>query len=270
MKIRKKDLLAISFWLLVTIVFLYERRYLIYKAGLGHFLECVAVRVGLILALVYWHLNILLPRFFEAKKYLAYGVSLLLSLAVYIALQSWYDIYLYGFVIGLEGKYKFWQDVPYNFVVTAWYLLLTVALQRSINWYEQSEALATLYRENQILKEQAAVQPSSEKESQSTIFLKTGPRKVKVALSDITHIQGLKDYSIIYTSEEKIVVRGNLKQMEQFFPERKFMRVHKSYLVALDKVQAIDKNKVLIDHMALPIGRNYKEQLAQYLLDQNP
>lgn len=264
MKITRRDWIEYAFWVVVTFVFLYERRYLMQKAGLGHFIECVTVRVLLIVMLTYWNLYGLMPRFFETRRYVLYFTLLLLSVFTYVTLQSWYDMYLYGFIIGSKESRDFWSIVPYNFVVTAWYLALTVALHRAIDWYVQSEELAKLYEENKILKEQADIQNDTNGTDSSHFFLKTGTKKVKIDLEELTYIQGLKDYSIIYTLDDKIVVRGNLKQMEQLFPEGKLLRIHKSYLVDPEKIESIDRNKVHLLQIELPVGRNYKEQVNEY------
>lgn len=261
MKITRRDWIELAFWVVVTLIFLYERRYLAQKIGLGHFVECVSVRLLLIVTLAYWNLKVLMPHFFETRKYLAYFSLLFLSLGLYITLQSWYDMYLYGFVIGIERDQHFWSVAPYNIVVTAWYVGLTVALHRAMEWYVQSEELAKLYEENKILKAQAELKSPNENGEVDSILLKTGTKKLKVSLEDITHIQGLKDYSIIHTAGDKIVVRGNLKQIEQQFPTGKLLRIHKSYLVDPEKIEAIDKNKVLLSKIELPVGRNYKEQV---------
>lgn len=264
MKITRRTWMELAFWVVVTLVFLYERRYLAQKIGLGHFVECVSVRLFLIVTLAYWNLHVLMPLYLESKKYLTYVSLLLLSLAAYIILQSWYDRYLYGFIIGIERDRNFWSVAPYNIVVTAWYVGLTVALHRAMEWYVQSAELAKLYEENKILKEQVEVKASPNEESVRSILLKTGTKKLKVALADILYIQGLKDYSIIYTIDDKIVVRGSLKQVEQQFPSGKLLRIHKSYLVDPEKMESMHQNKVLLQEIELPVGRNYKAQVANY------
>src|ERR1700759_907898 len=111
-----KKILQLLFWIVITMVFLYDRRYLIQKAGLGHFAECTIVRLILIISLSYLHIFYLIPRYFSAKRYFTYFACLILSLLVYVALQNLYDIYLYGFVIGAVSYRSFWHSFPFNFI----------------------------------------------------------------------------------------------------------------------------------------------------------
>lgn len=263
MKTKRKDWIEFGFWLVVTLVFLYERRYLIQKIGLGHFVECTVVRVGLILSLAYWNLSYLIPRLWETKKYLSYGLSLSVSIFLYVTLQGLYDIYLYGFVIGIQESRSIWENLPYNMVTAAWYVGLVLALQRSLDWYEQLEEMAKLQSENKNLKDLLEIQMPQPDDPPSTILLKSGTKKVKVELDLITHVQGLKDYSIIHTHDDKIIVRGNLKQVHQQFPVGTLLRTHKSYLVASEKIDAVAANEVVIGSIKLPVGRRYKQALEK-------
>src|ERR1700752_3872581 len=104
----KKRLLTLCYWIAITLLFLYDRSYLIQKIGLGHFVACTLVRVALLLALACFHLYYLVPQFFAERRYVIYFTSVLLSLAVYVSLQSVYDIYLYGFIIGAVNYRGFW------------------------------------------------------------------------------------------------------------------------------------------------------------------
>ena len=83
-----RKLLHLLLWVVITTVFLFERRYLIQKAGLGHFAECAIVRLTLIITLSYFNLFWLIPHYFSTKKYFTYSVLLLLSLCLYLGLQG--------------------------------------------------------------------------------------------------------------------------------------------------------------------------------------
>lgn len=95
------------------------------------------------------------------------------------------------------------------------------------------------------------------------IFVKSGVQKIKLFLADVTYIQGLKDYAIIHAVTGKIVVKGSVKSMQQLFPAPQFIRVHKSFIVASEKIIRIAKNRIVIGEHQIPIGRNYKAQLER-------
>lgn len=254
---RSKRLLYLGFWIIITLIFLYDRRYLIQKAGLGHFTECTVVRLALIISLAYLHLYYLIPRYFSNKQYLKYFTFLILSLALYVSLQSLYDIYLYGFVIGAVSYRDFWYSFPFNFITTAWYLLLTVAFKLSVDWYEQRNEVLKLQEE--LSRVPAFV--NTEKDGEY-LFLKSGTKKLKTPIASVTYIQGLKDYSVVYTDEGKIIVKGTLKSVEELFPENHFTRIHKSYMVTNSKIKLLESNKVVLTNgTSVPIGRSYKHLL---------
>lgn len=243
------------FWLIITVIFLYDRRYLIQKAGLDHFIECVTVRLLLIMSLVYFHLYYLVPQYFRAIKYAVYSLLLLTALFAYVSLQNLYDIYLYGYVIGDLTSRDFWHAFPYNFITTSWYLLLTAGLKVGLDRYEERKQRVEV-------KPPSAVPPNGQ---ERTIFLKTGTKQVKTNLDAVTHMKGLKDYSIIFTTEDQIIVKGSLKTTEKLFTGKKFVRVHKSYLVALDQIKTINDNHIILGKHTVPIGRSYKKELYRML-----
>lgn len=101
-----------------------------------------------------------------------------------------------------------------------------------------------------------------EKESHPEfIFVKSGVNRIRLALAEVTHIQGLKDYAIIHTPERKVVVKGSVKSVHLLFPPEEFIRTHKSFIVAKDKVRRIERNKIIIGQNEIPIGRNYKAEV---------
>lgn len=246
------------FWLVITAVFLYDRRYLIQKFNLPeHFVACVTVRMGLIISLVYFHLYYLIPKFYRKSKYAIYGSILFMTLFTYVSLQNFYDIFLYGFVIGDVRARDFWSAFPYNFITTSWYLLLTAGLKLGLDRYEEKNRVTPSY-------------PIQSQESknvpENVIFLKTGTKQIRTELDSITHVKGLKDYSIIYTENDQIIVKGSLKTTENLFKDKKLVRVHKSYLVALDRIKTIRDNQIILNNQTVPIGRSYKKDLLKLLI----
>jgi len=111
-------------------------------------------------------------------------------------------------------------------------------------------------------RDDAGLEPA--RDAPGYIFVKSGVERIKLFFAEVTHIQGLKDYAIIHTaSGRKIVIKGSIKYMHQQFPETAFIRVHKSFIVAKDKIRRIERNRILIGEHPIPIGRNYKEEVEK-------
>ncbi len=104
-------------------------------------------------------------------------------------------------------------------------------------------------------------------ENADTIFVKTDYRVVKVTISDIRYIEGMSEYLKIFIDGEAkpIVTLLSMKKMEEKLPEN-FMRIHRSYIVNLTKIQEINKNRIIMDaETYLPIGDMYKETFQKYI-----
>jgi two-component system LytT family response regulator len=80
-----------------------------------------------------------------------------------------------------------------------------------------------------------------------------------VEFSSIRYIEGLLDYIAFHTDAGKLLTLENLKSMEAVLPADKFIRIHKSYIISMDKINAISKGKVAIGNVYLPIGETYKQ-----------
>ncbi|HZH55135.1 MAG TPA: LytTR family DNA-binding domain-containing protein [Sphingobacteriaceae bacterium] len=90
-------------------------------------------------------------------------------------------------------------------------------------------------------------------------FVKTDHKMQRIEFSDVLYVEGLKDYVSIYTYSGRVVTLQAMKRMEEFLPVKRFMRVHRSYIVAMDKIQQIEKNRIIIEGQEIPIGETYKE-----------
>ena len=99
-------------------------------------------------------------------------------------------------------------------------------------------------------------QPSEDK----YIMVKSDYSVVKIALSEILYIEGLKDYLKIFTTRPRpILTLNSLKRFEDKLPSPNFIRVHRSYIVAIDKIDSIQKHRIHIGKEIIPIGDLYKE-----------
>jgi two-component system LytT family response regulator len=96
-------------------------------------------------------------------------------------------------------------------------------------------------------------------------FIKTEYRMQKVFFKDILFIEGMKDYLRIHTLKERIMTLMSFSKMEQILPGDNFVRIHKSYIIALDKIESIEKSKIKIATHDLPIGEMYKKLFMEIL-----
>lgn len=116
------------------------------------------------------------------------------------------------------------------------------------------------------LKEQNAnLEQNLSEEKPDFLFVKSGVQRVRLAFDDISHIQGLKDYAIIHTVTGKVVIKGSVKAMLDIFPPARFLRVHKSFIVAIDKIRRIDRNRIIWGSYQIPIGRSYREEVMRVI-----
>jgi len=137
----KYALVHAAYWLMITAFFIYEKKYMIVKSGLPSFVACISVRIALLIIVAYVNLHFLLPKYLVKGRYLKYFMLVLLSIAGYMLLQSLFDIFLYGYILGPMRQSYIWQTVSYNFLSTTWYIGIMVALKLSIDWYEQKRLL---------------------------------------------------------------------------------------------------------------------------------
>lgn len=109
---------------------------------------------------------------------------------------------------------------------------------------------------------QTAVTPPEEE----YIFLKVEYQLLKIALNQILYIEGLKDYVKVHLEGESraILSLTSLKALEEKLPARRFMRIHRSFIVALDKIKAISRNSVLIAGKTIQVTDQYKDAFHQF------
>ena len=113
----------------------------------------------------------------------------------------------------------------------------------------------------------APQQQSSPLQNDGTIFVKTDYRVVRIAIADIRYIEGMSEYLKIHLDGQKpIITLLSMKKMEDYLPSTLFMRIHRSYIVNLQKIREVNKNRVILDaDTSLPIGDLYKDTFNEYL-----
>ena len=95
--------------------------------------------------------------------------------------------------------------------------------------------------------------------SNSYIFVKTEYRLERIDLDDILYIEGMKDYLRIICTNKKIMTLQSFAKLEETLPSKKFCRVHKSFIVALDKIKSVERGVIIIADKRIPVSNTYKE-----------
>lgn len=96
-------------------------------------------------------------------------------------------------------------------------------------------------------------------ENDSFIFIKTEYRLERVDIDDILYIEGMKDYLRIFCTNKKIMTLQSFAKMEESLPANKFCRVHKSFIVAIDKIKSVERGVIVIADQRIPVSNTYKE-----------
>lgn len=100
---------------------------------------------------------------------------------------------------------------------------------------------------------------------QNYFFVKKGSMLVKVFLDNIQWIQAMDNYVIIQTNQDQFVIHSTMKDVEAKLPSEKFMRVHRSYIIPLEKINVLDENTVVITDKTIPIGKSYRDAFLSRL-----
>lgn len=97
------------------------------------------------------------------------------------------------------------------------------------------------------------------------IYLKAEKKMVKVFLKDIIMIESLRDYVKVITTHQQIISYQKIGYLEEKLPEKKFLRIHRSYIIAVDQILSFNTTSVDITSGSLPIGRSYKDMVMSML-----
>jgi two-component system, LytTR family, response regulator len=149
------------------------------------------------------------------------------------------------------------------------YLLKPIAFDRFFKAVQKAQAVL----QPAAVKPVAVVESSPQKPQQEFlsdfIFVKTEHKIQKVYLNDILFIEGLKDYISIFTPAERIITLQNMKKMEDALPTKYFIRVHKSYIVSINKIDSIERSRIFIGDKIIPVGDTYRDEFFKIIDGKN-
>jgi DNA-binding LytR/AlgR family response regulator len=130
---------------------------------------------------------------------------------------------------------------------------------------EFSRFLRAINKLKMLTSARAAVSPVFIPNDTNYMFVNTGKKKVKIYFNDILYIESLKEYVRIFTPDKTVTTKFQLGQIEEQLPKADFLRIHRSFLVAKEKIDAFTSTAIEIGAKQLPIGRSYKELVMNIL-----
>ena len=97
------------------------------------------------------------------------------------------------------------------------------------------------------------------------LYVRADRKMVKVMVDDIRYIESLKDYVRIFVKDQQIITKQTITALEEMLPENEFMRIHRSFIVALKKVDSYDHHSLFVSKTELPVGPLYKQEIMKRL-----
>ena len=146
------------------------------------------------------------------------------------------------------------------------YLLKPVAFDRFLRAVQKAQALLALAVAAAVVAPPAAPAPSAS----GYLFVKGESKNkfLRVSHADILYAEALGNYLALFVPGQRLVTYQTLKELTEQLPQPPFLRVHKSFLVSLDKISMVDGNTIYLDGKAIPVGETYREALYRLVREQ--
>ena len=114
---------------------------------------------------------------------------------------------------------------------------------------------------------QQILQSSNQTPIDDYIFIKSDYKLIKIDLKDLIYVEGLKDYLKFYTvhSEKPMLTLKSMKSLEEELSKKQFMRVHRSFMVNLNKITTIERNRIVFGDKYIPVSEKYKENFQKFI-----
>jgi two-component system, LytTR family, response regulator len=144
------------------------------------------------------------------------------------------------------------------------YLLKPISFERFLKAVQKVQEI--LQAPPQYLVENQTITPiENPQTAQDFIFVKTEYKLQRVPHADILYVEGGKDYITIHTPKERILSLMTLTKIQEMLPSPPFFRVHKSWLIPINKIDSVERQRIFIGKMVIPIGDTYKEDFMKIL-----
>ena len=252
------------FWTATVGFHMFTRIDIARHAGLDQFLLETIVRNGLLAALIYLNLLVLIPRYAQRRKIGTYSLLLVAGLGSYVLLKNAYDVYLYGYVLGNEAQYSFFNNTYYNFSIALFYLAFSIALHLSKAWYFQRELIRKMELEKvnaelEYLK--AQINPHFLFNSINTIYFQID-RQNETARSSLSGFSEMLRYQLYECNDTEIPIEKEISYLKNYVALQR-MRKDENYNISFLEGQDL-KGFTVAPLLLIPFVENAFKHVSHY------
>lgn len=149
-----------------------------------------------------------------------------------------------------------------DFAVAAFELQVIDYLVKPVEFARFSQAIGKVLAQRPAAP---ALPPTKAAEPASELFVKVGTKTIKINFDDVLYIEALSTYSVLVTTAQKHIVYLTLKALSERLPFAHFVRVHRSYIVNVRRIEAIEDNMLKLGQYEVPVGKSYQEEFTRHL-----
>jgi DNA-binding LytR/AlgR family response regulator len=115
------------------------------------------------------------------------------------------------------------------------------------------------------LQSESETKPDAKQPAQPFLYFRVDRKMVKILFNEILYIEGLRDYIKIFTTSKTLITKHLLSSLEEMLPSDSFLRIHRSYIISIDKIDSYEADIIEIAKKQLPVGRLYKHDVSKLL-----
>jgi DNA-binding LytR/AlgR family response regulator len=151
-----------------------------------------------------------------------------------------------------------------DFAVAAFELQVVDYLVKPVDFARFSQAITKVQAQRPVAL--PAARPAAKvPEPSADLFVKVGTKTIKINFDDVLYIEALSTYSVLVTTTQKHIVYLTLKALSERLPFTHFVRVHRSYIVNMRRIEAIEDNMLKLGQYEVPVGKSYQEEFTRHL-----
>ncbi|CAL1517453.1 hypothetical protein MMC2321_01189 [Chitinophaga sp. MM2321] len=243
---------------------MFEKKYLIHKASMPYFVACVTVRIALLIVIAYLNLHYFLPKYLLKKRYFVYFTAVFIAVIGYLTVQSLFDFYLYGYVIGPMRNSDLMESLSYNFFSTLWYLGLMLALRLSMDWYGQQLLIQRMTVEKlnaEVNFLRAQVNPHFLFNVLNNLYALT-LKKSELAPETVLKLSEMMEYMLYDSTDAKVLLEKEITYLSNYI-ELERHRFSSEFIISLN-INAELSGHEIAPLLLLPLVENaFKHGLSK-------